>query len=69
MTNLLSIPFKKAVDVPIRRAIRDYILAHRPDVHPDAFKWDISCWESLRKRACIDQSVHADRLESIYQCV
>ncbi|KAJ3557381.1 hypothetical protein NM688_g1507 [Phlebia brevispora] len=51
MPNLLSIPFKRTVAVPIRQKTKDYILAHHTDTHPDAFKWDINRWESLRKDA------------------
>lgn len=63
MPNLLEIPFKKTYDVPLRRSVRDYILANHTDVHPDAFKWDISQWETLRKQA-IDRIVHVDRVKA-----
>ncbi|KAH7927929.1 pH-response regulator [Leucogyrophana mollusca] len=47
MPNQLAVPFKKTYAASVRQAARDYILAHTED-HPDAFKWDIDLWESLR---------------------
>lgn len=63
MPNLLSIPFRKTYDVPIRQAVRDYIASHHTDVHPDAFRWDIGHWESLRKDG-VGGVVHVDRVKS-----
>ncbi|KAI0342763.1 BRO1-domain-containing protein [Trametopsis cervina] len=62
MTTLQLIPFKKTYTLPIRQAVREYISANHKDTHPDAFKWDISRWESLRKE-CTGDSVHLDRIK------
>ncbi|KAI0833513.1 BRO1-domain-containing protein [Trametes gibbosa] len=61
MPNQLSIPFKKTYIVPIRQAVRDYILAHHSGTHPDAYRWDISQWEKLRADAT-SGTVHVDRV-------
>ncbi|CAL1716692.1 unnamed protein product [Somion occarium] len=63
MSNQLSIPFKKTRSIPIRQAVKDYILSAHPDTHPDAFKNDITEWEALRKD-CIGGVVHPDRIQS-----
>lgn len=62
MPNQLFIPFKKTAAIPIRQQTREYILAHHTDTHPDAFKWEISRWETLRKdaTACV---VHVDSVK------
>ncbi|GJE88739.1 BRO1-domain-containing protein [Phanerochaete sordida] len=62
MPNLLEIPFKKTQDLPICQTVREYILASHSDVHPDAFKWDINQWETLRKQATA-RVVHVDRVK------
>ena len=68
MNNLLSIPFKKTLAIPIRQAVKDYIHNAHPDTHSDAFKEDISRWELLRKSG-IGGVVHPDRIQSMTQCV
>ncbi|EKM58371.1 uncharacterized protein PHACADRAFT_159473 [Phanerochaete carnosa HHB-10118-sp] len=62
MPNLLEIPFKRTHNVPIRQTVREYILANHSDVHPDAFKWDINQWGTLRKQA-VDRTVHVDHVK------
>lgn len=62
MPNQLYIPFKKTYAVPIRQRTREYILTHHTDTHPDAFKWDINRWESLRKDV-IGCTVHVDSVK------
>lgn len=64
MPNLLSIPFKKTYDIPIRAKVREYIQTHHTDTHPDALKWDINHWETLRKDG-VGGVVHVDRVKSI----
>ena len=64
MPNQLSIPFKKTYVVPIREAVRDYILSHHLDTHPDAYRWDISRWEKLRAEA-VSNVVHVDRVKAL----
>ena len=68
MNNLLSIPFKKTLAIPIRQAVKEYIHNAHPDTHPDAFKEDISRWELLRKGG-IGGVAHPDRIQSMTQCV
>ncbi len=68
MPNQLSIPFKNTYPIPIRRAVREYILAHHTDTHPDAFKWDINRWEILRKDGT-GGAVHVDRVKTVLRCV
>ncbi|KIP08198.1 hypothetical protein PHLGIDRAFT_104576 [Phlebiopsis gigantea 11061_1 CR5-6] len=63
MPNLLTIPFKKTFDVPIKQRVRDYISQYHTDVHPDALKWDISRWEALRKDG-VGGVVHVDRVKA-----
>ncbi|EGN99169.1 hypothetical protein SERLA73DRAFT_90416 [Serpula lacrymans var. lacrymans S7.3] len=62
MPNQLAIPFKKHFPVSIRQAVRDYIHAHSSD-HPEAFKWDINRWESLRKDG-VGGVVHVNRIDT-----
>ncbi|OJT11438.1 pH-response regulator protein palA/RIM20 [Trametes pubescens] len=61
MPNQLSIPCKKTYTIPIRQAVRDYILSHHNDTHPDAYRWDIGHWEKLRAEAT-SGGVHVDRI-------
>ncbi|KAI0635957.1 BRO1-domain-containing protein [Trametes polyzona] len=61
MPNQLSIPFKKTYIVPIRQAVREYILHHHSDTHPDAYRWDIGHWEKLRAEAT-SGGIHIDRV-------
>ncbi|TCD68499.1 pH-response regulator protein palA/rim20 [Steccherinum ochraceum] len=63
MPNQLSIPFKKTTDIAVRASIRKYISERHNDTHPDALKWDISLWESLRKDG-VGGQVHVDRVLS-----
>ena len=63
MPNLLTIPFKKTSDVPIKQSVRDYISRYHTDVHPDALKWDVSRWEALRKDG-VGGVVHVDRVKA-----
>ncbi|THH30031.1 hypothetical protein EUX98_g4157 [Antrodiella citrinella] len=63
MPNHLSIPFKKTTDVPIRNAARKYILERYQDTHPDALKWDINQWETIRRDG-VGGNVHVDRVKS-----
>ena len=68
MPNQLCIPFKKTYAIPIRQAIKAYIQTNHPDTHPDAFKWDVSRWEGLRKDA-ISNAVHVDNVKIAFRCV
>lgn len=63
MPNQLSIPFKKTYVVQLRQAVRNYILEKHPNAHPDAFRWDINCWEALRKDG-VGGVVHVDRVQT-----
>lgn len=69
MPNQLSIPFKRTYIVPLREALREYILTHYTDSHPDAYRWDIGHWEKLRAEA-VSTVVHNDRLQALikYDC-
>ncbi|KAF8842107.1 BRO1-domain-containing protein [Paxillus ammoniavirescens] len=60
MPNHLSIPFKKTYATPIRAKVRDYIQNQTED-HPDAYKPDISQWETLRA-ACTTNAVRNDSI-------
>ncbi|KAH9945162.1 pH-response regulator [Epithele typhae] len=64
MPNQLSIPFKRTYVVPIRDAVRDYILAHHTGTHPDAYRWDVSQWEKLRSEV-VSSVVHVDRVAAL----
>lgn len=64
MPNQLSVPFKKTYAVPLREAVREYILTHYTDTHPDAYRWDISHWEKLRAEL-VSNTVHIDRANSL----
>ncbi|KAI0671768.1 BRO1-domain-containing protein [Trametes maxima] len=64
MPNQLSIPFKKTYVVPIRQAVRDYILTHYINTHPDAYRWDVGHWEKLRAEAT-SGGVHIDRVSAL----
>lgn len=63
MPNQLTIPFKKTYVVPIRDAVRQYILSSYRDTHPDAYRWDIAHWETLRKDGT-GGTVHVDRVQT-----
>ena len=64
MPNQLAVPFKKTYAVPLREAVREYILAHYTDTHPDAYRWDIGHWEKLRADA-MSTVVHHDRVKAL----
>lgn len=68
MSNQLSIPFKKTSSIHIHQAVREYLLDHYPDTHPDSFKWDVDRWEQLRKEAT-GESVHISQTNSIIKFV
>ncbi|KAF9820903.1 hypothetical protein IEO21_01130 [Rhodonia placenta] len=63
MPNQLYVPFKRTWDVPLRQAAREYILKKYTDTHPDAFRWDITRWETLRKDGA-GGIVHIDRVQA-----
>ncbi|CCM00095.1 uncharacterized protein FIBRA_02122 [Fibroporia radiculosa] len=64
MPNQLSIPFKKTWEVQVRQAVRAYILKNYTDTHPDAFRWDVNRWETLRREA-VGTLVHFDRVKTV----
>jgi programmed cell death 6-interacting protein len=64
MSNQLSIPFKRTYAIPLRDAVYGHIQSKNYNVHPEAFKWDITRWEELRK-AVTNSSVHVDQVEAI----
>ncbi|KZT73000.1 BRO1-domain-containing protein [Daedalea quercina L-15889] len=63
MPNQLSVPFKRSYAVEIRHAVREYIFKNHTDTHPDAFRWDVSRWETLRKDS-VGGVVHVDRVNT-----
>lgn len=63
MPNQLSIPFKKTAEIPIRAATRKYVSERYNDTHPDALKWDVGQWETLRRDG-VGGHVHVDRVKS-----
>lgn len=64
MTNLLTLPFKTTQAIPLKNAVRNYIQREHTETHPDAFKWDLNKWESLRKEA-ITNVVHISNVDKI----
>lgn len=60
--NQLTVPFKRTDPLPIKTSLRRYIETKHPETHPDAFKWDISKWESSRKDG-VSGEVHESRIE------
>lgn len=62
MPNLLAIPFKQSYKAPVKQAARDYIFANT-DAHPDAFKWDIDRWETVRDEGR-GGVAHVDRIHA-----
>jgi len=64
MTNLLTLPFKTTSAIPIRASVHQHIQAAHTETHPDAFKWDISRWESMRKEAIMN-IVHVNTAEKM----
>jgi programmed cell death 6-interacting protein len=63
MPNQLHIPFKQTSPAQIKDAVESYIEFNHTDAHPDAFKWDISRWEELRKEG-VGGYVHVNRVEA-----
>ncbi|KAB5591907.1 PH-response regulator protein PalA/RIM20 [Ceratobasidium theobromae] len=63
MPNQLAIPFKQAPPAQIKDAVESYIEFNHTDAHPDAFRWDISRWEELRKEG-VGGYVHVSRVEA-----
>jgi len=63
MSNLLSIPYKKADSIEVKHAARFYI-SNYSGAHPEEFRDDINSWEDLRKSA-IDHMVHESRVEAM----
>jgi len=62
MPNQLSVPFKKTYTTDIRQAAREYISKNHTDTHPDAFRWDINRWETLRKDG-VGGVIHVGKVE------
>lgn len=62
MPNQLSIPFKQSYKAPVKQATRDYIHA-KTDTHPDAYKWDLNRWETLRETGR-GGLAHVDRIHA-----
>jgi len=62
MTNLLTVPFKKAYPANIKDATRRYISDHG-GAHADEFREDIKTWQDLRKEG-VGGEVHENKLES-----
>ncbi|CAE7067530.1 unnamed protein product [Rhizoctonia solani] len=63
MPNQLSIPFKQTSPAQIKDAVQSYIEFNHTDAHPDAFKWDVSRWEELRKDG-VGGYVHVNRVDA-----
>ncbi|CAE6510041.1 unnamed protein product [Rhizoctonia solani] len=63
MPNQLSIPFKQTPPAQIKDAVHSYIEFNHTDAHPDAFKWDVSRWEELRKDG-VGGYVHVNRVDA-----
>jgi programmed cell death 6-interacting protein len=66
MSNQLAIPLKKTWPLELRPAVRAYISANHPETHPDAFKWDIDRWESLRSETT-SSAVHVEKINAYIQ--
>ena len=64
MTNQLSVPSKRTYAIPLKDALYSHIQFKHHNVHPEAFSWDISKWEELRK-AVTTGSVHVNQVDSI----
>ncbi|KAF8589825.1 pH-response regulator [Ramaria rubella] len=64
MPNQLTLSFKSTSTVPLRSALREYIQTAHTETHPDAFKWDINQWESMRKEAT-SNVVHVGTTEKV----
>jgi hypothetical protein len=68
MPNLLSIPYKKAQELKIKDALYDYIQKSTTDTHPDAFKWDIKHWTTLRSEATAE-GTHLSKVDIFLRCI
>ncbi|KAH9068320.1 pH-response regulator [Lactarius deliciosus] len=64
MTNQLSVPFKRTYAIPLKDTVYSHIQSKHHNIHPEAFSWDISKWEDLRK-AMTTSSVHVNQVDSI----
>ncbi|KAI0303832.1 pH-response regulator [Multifurca ochricompacta] len=64
MTNQVSVPFKKTYAIPLKDAVYRHIQSKHHNVHPEAFKWDISRWDELRKVVATNL-VHVNQVEAI----
>lgn len=64
MTNQLSVPFKRTYAIPLKDTVYSHIQSKLHNIHPEAFSWDISKWEDLRK-AMTTSSVHVNQVDSI----
>ena len=65
MSNLLSIPHKKADLIEVKHATRAYISNHS-GAHPEEFRDDINSWEELRTNALTsNQMVHENRVNAM----
>ncbi|KAF8604259.1 BRO1-domain-containing protein [Ceratobasidium sp. AG-I] len=63
MPNQVHIPFKQTSPAQIKDSIQSYIEFNHTDAHPDAFKWDISRWEELRRDG-VGGYVHVSRVDA-----
>jgi programmed cell death 6-interacting protein len=63
MSNLLSIPFKKAEYIEVKHAARAYISDHS-GAHPEEFRDDINSWQDLRTDA-ISEVFHEIRIDGM----
>ena len=66
MTNLLSIPLKRTLDIPLRATVREFLASRANCSHPDAFDWDISRWVELRKTSS-DLKIHVDNVDILLE--
>ncbi|KAH8994859.1 pH-response regulator [Lactarius akahatsu] len=64
MTNQLSVPFKRTYAIPLKDSVHSHIQSKHHNIHPEAFSWDITKWEDLRK-AMTTSSVHINQVDSI----
>ncbi|KAH9058360.1 pH-response regulator [Lactarius vividus] len=64
MTNQLSVPLKRTYAIPLKDTVYGHIQSKHHNVHPEAFSWDISKWEDLRK-AVTTSSVHINQVDSV----
>ncbi|KAJ7066925.1 BRO1-like domain-containing protein [Mycena amicta] len=62
MSNLLTVPFKKSYALELKEPVRNYLL-HHSAAHPDAFRDDITRWQSMRNHG-IGATVHVERVNT-----